>query len=198
MKPLLHGSTRYIEGMTKVVCTARSHNVGRYVLKTARLLLREIEEGDFLPIKEMLQDIDVMYAWEHAFSDSEVFHWIHENKIRYARDGYGYWAVIETASTRFVGVCGLLAEQADGEICIGLGYIFNKNYWGKGYAAESAAACTEYAFRVLNLKEITAQIRPENAPSRKVAERLGMAVKKKFIKKYKGEDMIHLLYHRTA
>ena len=105
-----------------------------------------------------------MYAWEHAFSNDEVADWINENRMRYERDGYGYWAVIHKMSERLIGVCGLLKEQADYENYVGLGYIFNKDYWGRGYALESASACVDYAFHTLKVKELTAQIRPNNLP----------------------------------
>ena len=34
-------------------------------------------------------------------------------------------------------------EQADNEVCIGVGYIYNKSYWGKGFAIEAASACLD-------------------------------------------------------
>ena len=164
------------------------------ILETSRLYLRKIQKNDDRLISEILQDIDVMYAWEHAFSNDEVADWINENRMRYERDGYGYWAVIHKMSERLIGVCGLLKEQADYENYVGLGYIFNKDYWGRGYALESASACVDYAFHTLKVKELTAQIRPNNLPSRKVAEKLGMEVKKEFIKRYRGKEMLHLIY----
>lgn len=166
------------------------------LLETSRLYLREIETGDFAAICEILQDIDVMYAWEHAFSDAEVVQWIAENRMRYTRDGYSYWTVIEKASGTLAGVTGLLAEQAEEERCIGVGYIYNKRHWGRGYAFEAASACVAYGFDVLGLDEITAQIRPENAPSRRLAEKLGMRVRKQFVRQYRGKAMPHLLYGR--
>ena len=164
------------------------------ILETSRLYLRKIQKYDDILISEILQDIDVMYAWEHAFSNDEVADWINENRMRYEKDGYGYWAVIHKMSERLIGVCGLLKEQADYENYVGLGYIFNKDYWGRGYALESASACVDYAFHTLKVKELTAQIRPNNLPSRKVAEKLGMEVKKEFIKRYRGKEMLHLIY----
>ena len=164
------------------------------ILETSRLYLRKIQKNDDRLISEILQDIDVMYAWEHAFSNDEVADWINENRMRYEKDGYGYWAVIHKMSERLIGVCGLLKEQADYENYVGLGYIFNKDYWGRGYALESASACVDYAFHTLKVKELTAQIRPNNLPSRKVAEKLGMEVKKEFIKRYRGKEMLHLIY----
>lgn len=167
------------------------------ILETPRLCLRKIRTDDYLSISLILQDIDIMYAWEHVFSDNEVIDWINENIMRYNRDGYSYWAVIEKSSNNLIGVCGLIAEQADNENQVGIGFIFNKGYWGKGYAVESASACVDYAFHILKLNEITAQIRPKNTSSRKVAEKLGMSIKKQFIRNYRGKNIPHLLYYRT-
>ena len=169
--------------------------MAKKILETPRLLLREMQTEDYSQISEILQDIDVMYAWEHAFSDDEVSDWINKNILRYDADGYSYWAVIEKSSNDIIGLCGLISERAEEEKYVGIGYIFSKKYWGMGYAIESAGACVDYAFNVLKLNEITAQIRPENTSSRKVAEKLGMKVKKQFVKNYMGKDMPHLLYH---
>ncbi|ADY55358.1 GCN5-related N-acetyltransferase [Syntrophobotulus glycolicus DSM 8271] len=164
------------------------------ILRTPRLFLRKLQTDDYRSVCSILQDIDVMYAWEHPFSDEEVVQWIDENMIRYHRDGYRYWAVIEKASDQLIGVTGLISEQADDEKYVGIGYIYQKSYWGNGYAFEAASACIDYAFNILHLNEITAQIRPENTASRKVAERLGMSVTKQFIRRDKNRDIPHLLY----
>ncbi len=168
-----------------------------WILETERLGLRKIRIDDYNDLCAILQDIDVMYAWEHAFSDQEVSAWMEECILRYDRDGYSYWAVIEKETGQFVGVSGLLAEHADDEEFVGVGYIYNKLYWHRGYAIEGASACVAYAFAELQLDEVTAQIRPENLPSRRVAEKLGMTVKKEFVKIYKRKEMVHLLYSRT-
>ncbi|WP_290776437.1 GNAT family N-acetyltransferase [Anaerofustis sp.] len=167
------------------------------ILETSRLILREICPNDYSAISMILQDSEVMYAWEHAFSNTEVIEWIEENIKRYDRDGYGYWAVIEKESNDLIGLCGLMVERVDYEVYTGIGYIFKKDIWGKGYAFESALGCMDYAFKVLNLTEVTAQIRTENISSIKTAEKLGMRVKKEFIKKYKGKEMPHLLYSKA-
>ena len=65
------------------------------IVQTQRLYLRKIRKNDKLAISRILQDEKVMYAWEHGFSDDEVIDWIEQNLMRYQRDGYSYWAVIE-------------------------------------------------------------------------------------------------------
>lgn len=167
------------------------------VVATPRLYLRKIRLDDFNSICAILQDIDVMYAWEHAFSNLEVTEWIEENLRRYARDGFSYWGVLKKTNRQFIGLCGLISENAAQESYVGLGYIFNKSVWNNGYAFESARACVDYAFDHLSLDEITAQVRPENTKSIKLATKLGMSIKKHFVKQYRGKPILHLLYSRT-
>ena len=163
-------------------------------LETPRLILRKIRINDYQDVSKILQDIEVMYAWEHAFSDQEVIDWINENIMRYDRDGYSYWAVTEKSSGQLVGVCGIIAVNADNENYVGIGYIFNKAFWHQGLAFESANACKNYAICTLKISELTAQIRPENLSSRNLAEKLGMSVIKHFSRFYRGKQVSHLLY----
>lgn len=164
------------------------------ILETERLVLRKIQEADFSEICDILQNEEVMYAWEHTFTDDEVREWIAEGIMRYDRDGFSYWAVINKTTNDLIGVAGIILEEAGGENHIGIGYIFDNAHWHKGYAYEAAAACVRYAFDSLGLKTITAQIRPTNASSIHVAEKLGMTVIRPFIRKYRGKDVPHLLY----
>lgn len=48
------------------------------ILETQRLILREFEnqEADIEGLKSFLQDEEVMWAYEHRFSDEEVTDWI--------------------------------------------------------------------------------------------------------------------------
>lgn len=164
------------------------------IIKTPRLYIRKIRQSDRPAISVILQDEAVMYAWEHAFSDEEVEDWINQNLLRYDRDGYSYWAVIKKDTDELIGLCGLISEKANEASYLGVGYIFGKKYWHNGYALESASACVEYAFDRFGVKQVTAQIRPENLSSVKVAEKLGMTPALRFVKKYRGKEMIHDLY----
>lgn len=135
-----------------------------------------------------------LYLSEPPFTDAEVTAWLTENLRRYKADGFSFYAVIEKCSGKFLGVCGPLIETINGVRYIGVAYIFAKAYWGNGYAAEAAAACVNYAFDSLSADEVIAEIRPENKKSRRVAERLGMAISGSFVKTYKGKEMPHLIY----
>ncbi|WP_312561088.1 GNAT family N-acetyltransferase [Anaerospora sp.] len=166
------------------------------VFESKRLLFRKIVKSDFQNLCSVLQDKEVMYAWEHAFTDEEVNNWIDKNLERYSNEGYSYFAVIEKDTDHFIGVMGPLIEQMEDGEQIGIGYILNKQYWGKGYAVEGARASLDYAFQYLKADKVIAHIRPNNLPSRKVAEKLGMKIEGEYIKHYKGKEMVHLIYSR--
>ena len=105
---------------------------GRKILQTGRLELREMSVADFSSLCKMLQDIEVMYAWEHAFSDNEVQDWIARNMVRYRKDGCGYWLAFERESGICVGQIGLLKEEIFGVNHIGIGWILAKNIGAGG------------------------------------------------------------------
>lgn len=98
----------------------------------------------------MLKDIDVMYAWEHTFSDEQIIQWIDTQIRRYSEDGVSYLLAIDKLTNHVVGQIGLLHQTIKFEKYWDIGYILKKDYWGKGYATEGAMACINYAFDVLN------------------------------------------------
>lgn len=166
----------------------------RCIIETQRTCLRQICWDDFDELAAILGDVEVMYAWEHAFTDAEIHGWIEECLLRYTRDGYSYWGVVLKDTGRLIGVSGILNEEADNEAYIGIGYIFNKAFWHRGFAFECAKACKDYAFNVLNVPFLTAQIRPDNISSKNVAEKLGMSAVKEFNRAYRGKLVPHILY----
>ncbi|MGE7837288.1 GNAT family N-acetyltransferase [Viridibacillus arvi] len=168
-----------------------------WILQSDRLGFRKITKGDFNNLCAFLQDIEVMYAWDHAFSDEEVKEWIDKNLKRYKQDGFSYFAAIEKETGKFIGVIGPMIDSIEGVSYIEIAYILDKVFWGKGYAIEGAEACMKYAFNELKAEKVIAQIRPDNLASCKVAEKIGMKIEGEFMKHYRGRDILHLIYSRS-
>lgn len=164
------------------------------ILQTERLYLREMTQADFPLLCKHLQDPEVMYAWEHAFSDAEVQEGIDKQLWRYETYGFGVWAVILKESGALIGQCGLSMQSYEDKEVLEIGYIFQKEHWHKGYAIEAAAACKKYAFEVLQAEEAFSLIRDTNIASQNVAIRNGMTVKERYVKHYYGLDMPHLVF----
>ena len=53
------------------------------ILETKRLYLRELNQGDLPSLCRILQDDEAMYAYEGAFTDSEVQEWLDRQIARY-------------------------------------------------------------------------------------------------------------------
>ena len=163
-------------------------------IETKRLILREMTQADFSSLCEILQDDEVMYAYEGAFSDYEVQTWLDKQIKNYKEFGFGLWAAVLKETDIMIGQCGLTMQDYNGGEVIEVGYLFQKEYWHYGYATEAAAACKGYAFNKLDAKEVYSIIRDTNIPSQNVAKRNGMIYMDKFVKHYRDVDMPHFIF----
>jgi RimJ/RimL family protein N-acetyltransferase len=142
-------------------------------LETDRLILRNYRLSDFEDHYRLHSDPDVMRylipgqpmtrleAWRHmAFL---VGHW--------ELLGYGYFAVDEKASGKFVGRIGY--TNPAGWPGFELGWTLLPEFQGRGYATEGAKFLLHYAFNQMDRDHVISVIHPDNKRSIAVAERLG-------------------------
>lgn len=106
------------------------------ILETGRLVLREMEQADFDDLAQMLQDPEVMYAYEHDFSDADVQEWLDRQRMRYAKYGFGLWAMILKETGEMIGQAGLTMQPYRGTEVLEIGYLLKKRFWHNGYAAK--------------------------------------------------------------
>ena len=164
------------------------------ILETKRLLLRELEPEDRKDLAEILQDPQVMYAYEHEFTDDDVQAWLDRQLERYRRDGFGLWAVVHPDTGEMVGQAGLTLQPYRDSQVLEVGYLLKRRHWHQGYAAEAAEGCKRYAFEKLGQRAVYSVIKADNAASIRVAERIGMEKADEFITQYFNGDMLHFLY----
>lgn len=100
------------------------------------------------------------------------------NYDQYERYGVGRLAVIDKATTKFIGWCGLKYSQDKNEYDIG--FRFQRNYWNKGFATETAKKCLDFGFSQLGIDKIVGRAMKENIGSIKVLEKIGMKFKENF------------------
>ncbi|CCY35728.1 putative uncharacterized protein [Alistipes sp. CAG:831] len=170
----------------------------RTIIETPRLLLREMTPADRPDLCMILQDKEVMCAYNGPFSDEEVNGWLERQTGRYREWGYGLWAVVLKQTGKMIGQCGVTRQLWNGEEMLEVGYLFRHSHWHQGYATEAARACMEYAFNVLGASEVCSIIRDNNIPSQRVALRNGMRkAEGVMVKHYRGAEMPHWLYLTT-
>lgn len=148
-------------------------------LETKRLLLRPMLPSDFDALLMIFTDPDVMAAFNHPlFTHQQMQRWLQRNLDHQNQHGYGLFSVILKETGELIGNCGL--EQMDDMNAAELGYDFRSEFWNQGYATESACAVRDYAFEVLHLPQLISLIRVGNLASKRVAEKVGMALADEF------------------
>ena len=151
------------------------------ILQTPRLLLREFIPEDADALAQVLSDPETMRYYPAPYDRAGVEQWIARNRQRYVEDGVGLWALELKSITEFIGDCGIIRQQVDGEHLYEIGYHLRRDFWGQGFATEAAIACREWALAHLKAERLISLIRPENMPSRRVAERNGMTIWKEIV-----------------
>lgn len=149
------------------------------MIETERLLLRPHSREDFAAYHAMNVDPRVIQYITGGKPQTEEESWnrMLRNSGFWPILGFGLFAVIEKASGQFVGLSGLA------EFHRGLGEDFDpyaEAAWssagethGKGYATEAALASHDWFHAKFGPKRTVCIIDAENAPSLKVAEKIG-------------------------
>ncbi|WP_333851884.1 GNAT family N-acetyltransferase [Epilithonimonas sp.] len=155
---------------------------------TERLTLRKITIDDIDNIFQLDSNPDVMkYVGVPPVKLKEESAKMIENIInQYKNNGTGRLAVIEKESNQFIGWCGikLLTEEVNSfKNVYELGYRFLPEFWGKGYATESALASLDLGFNQLNADKIYAYADIGNESSNHILTKLGFENKGTFLDK---------------
>lgn len=94
---------------------------------------------------------------------------------------HAVWAVEHRDTGNLVGTLLLKSIPASGDSAppqpsgdTEIGWHFHPDHWGMGYASEAAAAALSYAFEC-GVPKVVAVTSPDNRPSQKVCERIGMS-----------------------
>ena len=160
------------------------------ILQTPRLLLREFTPQDADALVLVLSDPETMRYYPTPFDRAGVEQWIERNRQRYKDDAVGLWAMELTETQELIGDCGIVLQEVEGERLYEIGYHLRRDFWGRGLATEAAIACRDWAFAYPKTERLISLIRPENSPSRRVAERNGMTVWKEI--NWRG--LLHYVY----
>ncbi|MGE0415811.1 MAG: GNAT family N-acetyltransferase [Acetobacteraceae bacterium] len=139
-------------------------------LQTDRLTLRAFRASDLDAYADLNAD-SVFRRWLGGRTLSRHESWAQMETAlgQWALRGYGLFAVILRGT--LIGRIGILhpAEWPEAELAWGIAPAF----WGQGLATEAARTVKDWGFSTFGFPRLASFILPENAPSRRVAERLG-------------------------
>lgn len=170
-----------------------------YPIETARLTLRPLEDGDLNDLVEFYSRPEVVqFLYWEVRSLAETKQALDQKKLitRLTEEGAGLvLAVVLKATGKVIGEVTLFwrsQEHRQGEV----GYIFNPDYQGYGYATEAATVMLALGFDELKLHRIYGSCDARNVASYKLMERLGMRREAYFVHNeiFKGEWGDELIY----
>ena len=87
--------------------------------------------------------------------------------------GHSFFATIRKSDGSFIGHCGLLRQEIEGEQEIELAYVLAKEYWQQGLAFEGILALKNFGFQQFGFSRIVSLIPPGNHASMHFAEKIG-------------------------
>ena len=162
--------------------------------ETARLRLRPFaaDLSDLDALHEIQSDAHHMRFYPHPFTREESRAWIERSLDRQERYGYSLCVIEDRGSGEFLGNCGPIPQVIDGVGEVEIGWSVTPRRARQGIATEAAAAWRDRCLGPLGMDHVISLIRPENAPSRGVAERIGMTVWKETL--HGAERWPHLVY----
>lgn len=144
------------------------------IVKTPRLILRELQDKDFDFLFRIFNDPEVMKFYDGLRNEDQTRSWMKLTYENYHKYGHGKWIIEDALSSKALGHTGLLKIKVDGIEETELGYFLSRDAWGKGYATEAAQAAMMVGFDKFNFPKIISAINPSNLPSIEVALRIGM------------------------
>lgn len=141
-------------------------------LLSDRLLLRPWEPADFEAYAALFANAEVMqYLGGAPMSREDAWRSLALLMGHAQLRGYTLQAVVERATGRLLGRCGLW--QPEGWPGLEVGWALGRSAWGQGFATEAAKLWRDYAFAVLGAGETVSLIHPLNERSQRVARRIG-------------------------
>lgn len=155
-------------------------------LETERLILRPIELTDAEGMFLLDSNPNVhQYLGNHPVKTlEESIGYIENLQYQYKNNGIARFAVILKETGEFIGWSGIkfITEEENNHINFyEIGYRFREEFWGKGYAYESAKAWYDFAFNELKVDVLYASAHIDNLGSRRILEKIGLNLKNEFI-----------------
>eukprot|EP01035_Chromulina_nebulosa_P011346 gene11346-15182_t len=148
--------------------------------ETDRLVFRHIKQSDFDDWLPFHQNPITSQYWVSSKETAEIecTKWYENQFNRYKTDRGGFNSLIEKATGKLIGHCGLLVQIVDGITELEVAYSLLPEFWNKGYASEAAIKCKQFAFENEFAPSLISIISLTNLPSQKVALKNGMTIDK--------------------
>lgn len=141
-------------------------------IETERLVVRNFKANDWEALHKMIVQYE---ASEYAAYDQQWPTSVKEIQgiAAWFASGDNFLAVCLKEASQFIGFVALNPEEGEDRQEYDIGYVFDSNYHGRGYAAEACKAILQRAFGPLQALRVVTGTAALNRPSCRLLERLG-------------------------
>ena len=147
------------------------------ILTTDRLTLRPVAVDDMADLISLWADADfTRHIMGRGLSEEEVWFRLLRDLGHWQAKGYGNWSIRETTTGAYVGSVGVLdyrREMTPAFDAPELGWGVAPAFQGQGLAFEALQAALAWTDAYRLEPRTVCMISPDNAPSVKLAERVG-------------------------
>jgi RimJ/RimL family protein N-acetyltransferase len=147
-----------------------------FSLETERLRLRPYRLEDLDDLYAMFSDPQHMRWYPAPFDRETTLAWLERQIEGYRTRGFALWIVEDRGTSAFLGTAGPTLQLVEGVGEVEIGWHTRPGRKGEGIAPEAGAAARDWAFANLEVDHLISLVRPENRPSGRVAEKIGMHV----------------------
>jgi RimJ/RimL family protein N-acetyltransferase len=143
-----------------------------FITTSERLGFRLPDDTDFDDLVRLDTDPDVRAQFpDGTLTPDQIRERIATNRANFDANGYGDFAAVDLETGKFAGRAGFGSIDG-GEIEVG--YVFLKEFWGRGLAQESLRALLAWAGQALSVPRILAYAPVQHTASLNVMNKCGM------------------------
>lgn len=144
------------------------------VLETERLLLSTWQPSDWIALRPIATDVEVMryITGGVPWTDERIQSFVNREIEMFSERSFCRWKLLLKPAQEMIGFCGVgfWRDAPDPEI----GWWLARQYWGLGLATEAARTALRDAFDRVKLDRIISIARPANTASTRIMEKLGL------------------------
>jgi RimJ/RimL family protein N-acetyltransferase len=156
--------------------------------ESPRMRLRRLRLDHLDDVAAMVADPEQMRFYPRPKTRDEVREWLGWNLALYEQKGFGTWYLESLPDGEFAGYCGIRPLVLEGRHEVEVAWHVRKTRWNCGLGTEAARFAMRLGFEQFGLSRLVAIIHPDNLPSRRVAEKVGMAEERTLI--HDGEPTV--------